>query len=52
VTLDARFNSVGRDPRGLRAGFSASTDVDRRNWGLERNQALESGGVLVGHTVK
>jgi polyisoprenoid-binding protein YceI len=36
----------------LRAGFTASTELDRRDWGLEWNQALETGGVLVGHTVK
>jgi polyisoprenoid-binding protein YceI len=29
-----------------------STEVDRRDWGLEWNQALETGGVLVGHTLK
>jgi len=53
VTLDATFNGVGKDPWGhLRAGFNASTEIDRRDWGLEWNQALETGGVLVGHTVK
>jgi polyisoprenoid-binding protein YceI len=53
VALDATFNGVGKDPWGyLRAGFNASTEIDRRDWGLEWNQALETGGVLVGHTVK
>jgi polyisoprenoid-binding protein YceI len=53
VTLDAMYNGVGKDPwQHQRAGFSASTEVDRRDWGLEWNQALETGGVLVGHTVK
>jgi len=53
VTLDATFNGVGKDPWGQqRAGFSASAEIDRRDWGLEWNQALETGGVLVGHTVK
>ena len=52
VTLDATFNGVGQDPWGQqRAGFSASTEIDRRDWGLEWNQALETGGVLVGHTI-
>lgn len=53
VALDATFNGAGKDPWGhLRAGFTASTEIDRRDWGLEWNQALETGGVLVGHTVK
>jgi polyisoprenoid-binding protein YceI len=53
VTLDATFSGVGKDPWGhQRAGFAASTEIDRRDWGLEWNQALETGGVLVGHTVK
>jgi polyisoprenoid-binding protein YceI len=53
VTLDATFQGVGRDPwKNQRAGFSASTEIDRRDWGLEWNQSLETGGVLVGHTVK
>ena len=55
VTLDATFNLVGTDSWGhRRAGFSASTEIDRRDWGLEwaQDQALETGDVLVGHTVK
>jgi len=53
VTLDATFHGVGKDPWGhQRAGFSASTEIDRRDWGLEWNQALETGGVLVGYTLK
>jgi polyisoprenoid-binding protein YceI len=53
VTLDASFNGLGEDPWGhRRAGFSASTQIDRRDWGLEWNEALEADGALVGHTVK
>ena len=53
VTLDATFEGVGQDPWGKqRAGFSARTEIDRREWGLRWNQALEAGGVLVGHAVK
>lgn len=52
VTLDARFEGSGIDPwGGERAGFSAETKIDRREWGLKWNQALEAGGVLVGHEV-
>ena len=34
VTLDATFNGAGKDPWGhQRAGFTASTEIDRRDWG-------------------
>ena len=53
VTLDASFEGLGKDPwGGQRAGFNARTEIDRRDWGLKWNQALETGGVLVGHSVK
>jgi polyisoprenoid-binding protein YceI len=53
VTLQASFEGIGKDPWGKqRAGFSAKTEIDRRQWGLEWNQSLETGGVLVGHAVK
>jgi polyisoprenoid-binding protein YceI len=53
VTLNATFAGIGRDPWGKqRAGFEARTEIDRREWGLRWNQALETGGVLVGHSVK
>jgi polyisoprenoid-binding protein YceI len=53
VTLDATFEGIGKDPWGKqRAGFAARTEIDRREWGLQWNQALETGGVLVGHSVK
>ena len=53
VTLDATFEGLGKDPWGNeRAGFSARTEIDRRDWGLKWNQALETGGILVGNAVK
>jgi polyisoprenoid-binding protein YceI len=53
VTLDATFDGSGTDPwGGSRASFSAETKVDRREFGLTWNQALETGGVLVGNEVK
>lgn len=53
VTLHATFEGTGTDPwGGTRAGFSATTKIDRRDFGLTWNQALETGGVLVGHDVK
>ena len=53
VTLDCSFGGTGKDPWGKqRAGFDARTEIDRREWGLKWNQALETGGVLVGTSVK
>jgi polyisoprenoid-binding protein YceI len=44
---------VERDPWGMaRAGFSGETEIDREDFGLTWNQALETGGVLVGKKVK
>ncbi|NNF12750.1 MAG: polyisoprenoid-binding protein, partial [Gemmatimonadetes bacterium] len=52
VTLAATFGGTGTDPwGGSRAGFTASTEIDRRDFGLKWNQALETGGILVGHAV-
>lgn len=53
VTLDAAFDGTGTDPwGGTRSGFAAKTRIDRRDFGLGWNQALETGGVLVGHDIE
>jgi polyisoprenoid-binding protein YceI len=53
VTLDATYEGAGRDPwGGDRVSFSASTKIDRRDFGLVWNAALETGGVLVSNDVK
>ena len=53
VTLDCVFEGRGKDPWGKeRAGFSATTEIDRRDWGLRWNQAIETGGVLVANKVR
>jgi polyisoprenoid-binding protein YceI len=53
VALDGRIEGRATDPwGGERIGFSATTTVDRRDFGLKWNQALETGGVLVGNDVK
>ncbi len=53
VTLEATYDGSGKDPwGGQRAGFSARGEIDRRDWGLRWNQALETGGILVGNSVK
>jgi polyisoprenoid-binding protein YceI len=53
VTFDLEFNGVAAGPwGGSSAGFSAETEINRKDWGLEWNVALESGGVLVSEKVK
>jgi polyisoprenoid-binding protein YceI len=53
VTLDAVYDGTGKDPwGGERVSFSANTKIDRREFGLTWNQALEAGGVLVGNEIK
>jgi polyisoprenoid-binding protein YceI len=53
VTLDVDAMGKARDPwGGERLGFSARTTIDRRDFGLNWNQALEAGGVLVGEKVE
>ena len=53
LTLDVTNEGSGKDPwGGERMGFSAKSKVDRRDFGLIWNQAIESGGVVVGHEVK
>jgi polyisoprenoid-binding protein YceI len=53
VTLDAQFEGTGKDPwGGTRAGSRAETRIDRRDWGLKWNQALETGGILVANEVR
>ena len=53
VTVDLTFTGVARDPSGsMRAGFEGETSVDRRDWGLVWNTALETGGVLVSDRIR
>ena len=53
VDLQVEFEGVGRSPYGFDVfGFSASTEIDREDWGLTYNMALESGGVMIGKKVK
>lgn len=53
VVLEATDEGRERDPwGGDRAGFTASGKIDRREFGLTWNQALETGGVLVSNDIK
>ncbi|HEY5087858.1 MAG TPA: YceI family protein [Gemmatimonadaceae bacterium] len=53
VEMKVTAEGTGRDPWGSdRAGFSATLRIDRRDFGLTWNQALETGGVMVSNEVK
>ena len=53
VELPLEFNGVSVDPwGGTRAGFSASLEINRKDYGVEFNAPIEGGGVLVGEKVK
>jgi len=53
VVLDVEEAGRGKDPWGQeRVAFNAKTTVDRTQWGLKWNQALEAGGVLVSEKVE
>jgi polyisoprenoid-binding protein YceI len=53
VTLEGRFEGLlAKDLWGAtRAAFAASTVINRRDWNLTWNRAMETGGVLVGDKV-
>jgi polyisoprenoid-binding protein YceI len=49
VTLDVEYSGQAQNPWGATvAGFSGKTTIDRRDWDIHWNQALETGGFLVG----
>lgn len=53
VVLDVEYHGQSPSPFGdTRAGFTATTKINREDWGLTWNVALETGGVLVGKEVK
>ncbi|HEX2701313.1 MAG TPA: YceI family protein [Acidimicrobiales bacterium] len=52
VTVDVELEGVGAAYGGPRAVLSATAEVDREDFGLTWNMALETGGVLVGRQLK
>jgi len=53
VTFDIEFEGMQGDPwGGTRAGFTASADVNRKDWGLDFNIPLDGGGFVVGDKIK
>ena len=53
VVLDTEFRGAVVDPWGnSRVGFAATTKINRKDYGLTWNKALEAGGLLVGEEVE
>lgn len=53
VTFNVEFNGKGTNPWGVEVyGFEAETKINRDEFGLTWNAALETGGVLVGKEIK
>jgi polyisoprenoid-binding protein YceI len=52
VTIDFEYTGSATDPFGnARVGFEGSTTINRKDWGVNWNAALEAGGVLVSEKV-
>lgn len=52
VELDFEFNGTAVDPWGnTRVGFEGGTTINRKDWGINWNTALDAGGVMVGDKV-
>lgn len=53
VIFDVEFGGINKDPWGnQKAGFSLQGKINRKDWGLNWNAALETGGVLVSDEVR
>ncbi len=53
VVFDVEFGGTNKDPGGNeKAGFSLDGKINRKDWGLNWNAALETGGVLVSDEVR
>ena len=53
VTLEVEYSGMAQSPWGTTsAGFTASTKINRKDWDLNWNVALETGGWLVGDEIK
>jgi polyisoprenoid-binding protein YceI len=53
VSFDVETGGIGKDPWGnTRIGFTVSGKINRKDWNLTWNAALETGGVLVSEDVK
>jgi polyisoprenoid-binding protein YceI len=53
IKLDVEFGGIQKDPWGqTKAGFTITGKINRKDWGLNWNAALEAGGVMVSDEVR
>jgi len=52
VVLDGHFNGIARTPDGERVGFEATATIDRTQYGVTWNRAMEGGGAMLGDDVE
>lgn len=53
LSLKAEFGGVAKDPWGnVKAGFTITGKLNRKDWGLTWNAALEAGGFMVGEEIR
>lgn len=53
VKVVSEFNGIVKDPYGnTKAGFTLSGKINRKDWGINYNAALETGGVMLGEELK
>jgi polyisoprenoid-binding protein YceI len=53
VTLEVEVNGFGPDPWGnTRAGFSAKTEISRKDFGIDTDMPMDGGGVVVGDKIQ
>jgi len=53
VKLSMEFNGIVKDPQGQeKAGFLVSGKINRSDWGINLNVALETGGLMLGEDVR
>lgn len=53
VKLDVEYSGIAKDPWGnVKAGFTLAGKINRKDFGISYNAALETGGVMLGEEVK
>lgn len=53
VKLSVEFNGIAKDPWGnIKAGFTVSGKLNRKDFGITYNAVMETGGVMLGEEVK
>ena len=53
VKLSVEYSGIAKDPWGnVKAGFTISGKINRKDWGVNYNAVLETGGVMLGEELK